>query len=216
MFNQNNPTKILYVLAHLDDELFCAGSIIQNLQLGHKVIIFVTCGITSDENLIFSFKENMKLLSEYGQLHYIINDYNAPFFSEEMNTSKKQQLERAIDTVIRQEEVSVLYTHSSSDLHPDHEYVSNLCKIITRPKRTSVKTFIEFCVPGSFKEFFGNLTLAISAKNLIIIETLFENYAQKHLKFENSFGTYEKILKYNAIKTYKQHAENYKIVYMIC
>ena len=130
-----NPETHLFIYAHLDDETILSfGTILKLATIGMNVNIFVLCGggsvsrnLIQQDNRLVIFKNLEKLHSNIKVCYGEFNDLSLT----------KSISDSVISRYIDQIQPTYVYTHSTADLHFEHQLVASSVLIATRPFPTS-------------------------------------------------------------------------------
>ena len=138
--------KALFVLAHLDDEAFSAGTIKKMTDDGIEVSILIICGNGNaiDDMRPGIFKKNLELMGASGYTFKYF-DLTLPYLGLDAIVELKEAIFRVIDN----SQCDMVFTNNSGDLHSDHRTVSELVRTVCRPRSCNVETLYECYVPGS-------------------------------------------------------------------
>lgn len=142
-----NSKKVLFVLAHFDDEVFSAGTIKKLTTSGIIVDVLIICGQGHDlvNNREEIFRKNSEML---GYNCYIMRRFDLSLNT--MSLDGQLETEKIIKDYIYSMAPDTVITHNKNDLHMDHKWVSDKVRIITRPSQDhNIKNLYECCVPGS-------------------------------------------------------------------
>lgn len=153
-----NSKKVLFVLAHYDDESFCAGTIKKMLEKKISVHILIMCGEgrNLDDSRGSIFNENLKNLFG-GAWSQKFNFFDLTLST--LDHSVQDKIKKELKDYIYAIAPDTIITHSSNDLHDDHKWVSQAVRIITRPSLNhKIKKLYECYIPGSFE--YGNNKLS--------------------------------------------------------
>jgi LmbE family N-acetylglucosaminyl deacetylase len=119
--------NILAVGAHPDDiEILCAGTLARYAEAGHSITLAVfTCGDMGD--LKIPPQELARIRKQEAEASAAILGARLlwPGITDELVFPNEAQRAVMID-LLRQADPDVIFTHSPTDYHPDHRYVSQL------------------------------------------------------------------------------------------
>lgn len=127
MDNQKKNLNIMAVAAHPDDiELNCAGTLALYARLGHNVTLAVfTSGNMGDLEIKPEELANIRKKEAQASADIIAGQLLWAGITDEHVFPNEQQRRIMID-ILRQADPDVIFTHSPTDYHPDHRYVSQL------------------------------------------------------------------------------------------
>jgi LmbE family N-acetylglucosaminyl deacetylase len=119
--------NILAIGAHPDDiEISCAGTLARYAADGHSVTMAVfTCGDMGDPNIAPRDMARIRKRESEASAAILGARMLWPGITDELVFPNEEQRRIMID-VIRQADPDVIITHSPTDYHPDHRYVSQL------------------------------------------------------------------------------------------
>jgi LmbE family N-acetylglucosaminyl deacetylase len=123
--------KILFLLAHPDDEAFGPAGTVKKLANDNEVILASLCngrrpGADVERLRCDGFKQSADILGATSQI------WNNDDCSLEFRDVSKQ-----VDTIIQHHQPDVVYTHSKNDIHRDHRMIAESCLVACRPKVNS-------------------------------------------------------------------------------
>ena len=137
--------KIIFILAHPDDESFGPGGTIAKLSKEHDVHVFSLCNGARPGNeqvsnaRVQAFYQACNLLGAKGTIH------NVPDLSLTYPTTVSR-----VETIINQMKPEVVYTHNMSDVNMDHRVIAEASIVACRPKPTATVKKLYFTeVPAS-------------------------------------------------------------------
>lgn len=119
--------NVLCVAAHPDDtELLCSGTLIRYIKEGHNVTIAVfTNGNMGDAVVQPPELAAMREQEARNAAAFIGAKLIWPGITDEHVFPNEEQRRVMID-VLREADPDIIFTHSPTDYHPDHRYVSQL------------------------------------------------------------------------------------------
>ena len=206
----------LYVIPHYDDELYCAGSIINDLINSKEVIIYVVCG--NDKTREEKFKKIEEIFrgfvsSKPQDLKIIIEDLE-PLFFKKCPSEYYTNIESTIEDIKIKYNIEKVYT-AACDNHQDHCIINKIVRVAFRPDRYElINMLLEYNVPGSQSDFKGNFYKTINDYRFKTIVEMFKIY-KDDLKGLNRFKEYEQLLVYNGSKLSVNRAELLNLVFSV-
>ncbi len=119
--------NILAVGAHPDDiELLCAGTLARYAAQGHRIFLAsFTCGDMGDLTIPPAELGRLRRQEAEASAAILGAILLWPGITDELVYPNAEQRRVMID-LLRQADPDVLFTHSPTDYHPDHRYVSQL------------------------------------------------------------------------------------------
>lgn len=149
----NHTMKILFVVAHPDDEVLGAGATIHKLvQEGHNVAVCTMANqAAARSNISVTLSDDqMKAFSILG----VQKSFAGDFPNIQMNTVPHLYLVQFIEAAIEEWKAESIYTHHPADTNNDHVMTSYAaqaaCRLFQRkPGVPSLKQFIYMEVPSS-------------------------------------------------------------------
>ena len=143
-----NSKKVLFVLAHYDDESFSAGTIKKMVNAGIEVLVLIVCGNGSSLNdqrrEIFTKNIEHVLKCQAGAVGYFDLTLN------DLTNDIRMTLEESVRDYIYSYAPDTIITNNSGDLHKDHKFVSEMIRIISRPSQEhNIKNLYECYIPGA-------------------------------------------------------------------
>lgn len=150
--------KILFMLAHPDDEAYGPyGTIVNLVRAGHEVLVYSMCnGFRPGTN---------EEVAASRRRHFFNNVEKAGakwkiWQNDDLTLDIKDTTE-FIDRLISSERPDVVYTHNISDINRDHRVVAEACLVACRPKpNSSVCELYWFEIPSSTEWTFNQITPA--------------------------------------------------------
>jgi len=134
--------KVLIICAHPDDEaLGCGGTIARHVALGDDVqVLFLSEGVTSrfssdedvDEIAKIVDRESFAFRAADILKFKIIQFFRYP--NLRMSGVPMLDMVKSVDTVIRDLEPDLIYTHHSGDMNSDHRIVFEIVLTACRPR----------------------------------------------------------------------------------
>lgn len=121
--------KILFLVAHPDDEAFGPAGTISKLSRDNEVTVVSLCNGARPgfeqvkESRSLAFSKSCALLGA-----------NSIIFDNEDCSLEYRPTLSSIEKIISDLRPSIVYTHSFSDIHRDHRLLAECCLIATRPK----------------------------------------------------------------------------------
>ncbi len=144
--------KILFVIAHLDDESFGPAGTISKLSKKNEIFIMSLCKGRLNNKKVFEKRIDsfFKSCKELNSIPIIMN--NEDLFLEEKNCIND------IEKTILKINPEIIYTHNISDIHKDHQLVSKSCLVACRPKINSkIRELYMFETSASTEWSFGQI-----------------------------------------------------------
>ena len=119
--------NILCVVAHPDDaEILCAGTLIRYVKSGHNVTIAIfTDGSMGDAVIAPDILKAIREKEARTAAEFIGAGFIWGGIVDEHVFPDAAQRRKMID-ILRETDPDIIFTHSPSDYHPDHRYVSQL------------------------------------------------------------------------------------------
>ena len=144
-----NSKKVLFVLAHYDDESFSAGTIKKMINLGIEVSVLIICG--NGDSL--SDPRRDAYLNNWRNIIPQVEIFTLGYFDLSLNSlgnDVRLELAQSVRDYIYSYAPDTVITNNSGDIHRDHKFVSDMIRVITRPSQEhNVKKLYECYVPGS-------------------------------------------------------------------
>lgn len=145
--------RILFVVAHPDDEVLGAGATIHKLVgEGHEIAVCTMANhAAARANISETLQEDQrKAFAIMG----VNQSYSADFPNIKMNTVPHLQLVQFIEKAIEDWEAEVIYTHHPADTNNDHVMTSHACQAAARLFQRKegiprLKQFVYMEVPSS-------------------------------------------------------------------
>lgn len=148
--------KVLFVLAHYDDEAFSAGTIRKMVDEGDTVSVLIICGAGAGDKHDYErqdiFYKNIEIMGAVGHMR-LYNDLDLSYLDYE----QKESIKSTITRMLRTTEADTVITNNLEDIHPDHRVVSKLVRTVCRPRSAGaekVEKLLECYVPGAAE--YGN------------------------------------------------------------
>ena len=176
--------NILFVLAHMDDEVYSSGTIMKLIEDGHNIHLLTICGLGrsvekhTNHSRIQAWKKIGKELKLSNQISLEFYDLSLKNLNESDELLVKLTIEREIKT----RGIDWVFTNCSEDQHSDHRIVSEITRLCCREDRSSIKKLIECYIPGSTergKENINNFNISIGI----------DKYVAKKREFLKLYGT---------------------------
>lgn len=213
--------NILFVLAHMDDEVYSSGTIMKLIEDGHKVHLLTICGkgrsidVHETANRIKALK---KIQESVGFTKFAVLEYYDLSLGY-LTSTDCENIKYMINQEIKSYKIDWVFTNHSNDQHLDHRTVSELVRLCCREDRSSVKKLYECYIPGSTERG----TDGIKNFNTVIE---IDKYVQRKREFLKLYGT-ELSASNNADSTIIgnmyfgklngcNHAEIFKLIYSKC
>ena len=173
-----NSKKVLFVLAHYDDEVFSTGTIKKMINHGIEVSVLIICGDGSSlgdpRRKIFTKNIEQVLKCHAGVVGYFDLTLN------DLKTDVRMMLEESVRDYIYSYAPDTIITNNSTDLHNDHKFVSEMVRIISRPSQEhNIKRLYECYIPGAteYGEGTDKFTYIVNVTNeLSYRDTCISNY----------------------------------------
>lgn len=208
-----NSKKVLFVLAHLDDEAFSMGTIKKLLERGVEVSILYVCGLGN------SLSDNRVEISKQSAEYHKIKIYSLKYFDLTLSTLDheiQQELKQTIKDFIYSMSPDTIITNNSDDLHSDHQFVSNMIRIITRPSQDhKIKKLYECYIPGANEYGEFNIRMFNTVVNIDSSygELLLDRYDLPDIGMSNKNGYISSVNYFGALYGYKS-AEIFKPIFI--
>ena len=145
--------KILFLVAHPDDEAYGPAGTIAKLSKDNDVIVISLCNGARPgsehvkESRSSAFIKSCTLLGA----RWVMYD-NDDCSLEYRNTLAQ------VEMIINYHKPDIVYTHNISDIHKDHSLLADCCLVACRPKPGSlVKELYFFEIPSSTDWAFGQI-----------------------------------------------------------
>ncbi len=135
--------KVLFIVAHPDDELLgCGGTLIKHIEQGDQVYVCVVTAPTEprwDKEYIIFKEFAQKAVDKF--LGITIR-YNLDYPTARCNIVHNLKFNTSIGNIINDVNPDIIYTHGSGELHIDHQLTFTACLVETRtPKRIKLISF---------------------------------------------------------------------------
>jgi len=141
--------KILIIAAHPDDEVLGMGGTIKKLSKIFEVdLCVVSDGATaqySDPKMIDVRRQSC---IKSGKILGISNFYFLDFPDMELDSVPQIEINKKLETILKEKEYSVIYPTPSNDLNKDHRIVCESTLIAARPSRNKIKEIFSYEIPG--------------------------------------------------------------------
>lgn len=165
--------KILFVVAHPDDEVLGAGATIHKFaQEGHKIAVATLVNSASARvNLSDTLIEDQKKAYE---IIGVIKSYKADFPNIQLNTIPHLQLVQFIEKAIYDWKAEIIYTHHPSDTNNDHVVTSYSAQAASRLSQRrdglpALRQFIYMEIPSSTEWSFNASAVRFSPNMFVEI-----------------------------------------------
>ncbi len=204
--------KIVFILAHFDDEAFSSGTIRKLVDDGHSVNILIICGnggsLNDDRKKIFI--KNLELMgASGGSLGYF------DLTLAGLDSSIKTELKRSIERHVSDNKFDIVFTNNSEDIHTDHTTVSELVRVVCRPRACEVKKLYECYISGSAEYGKGTddfKTIVDIDPTILTKKQCVLNY-NKHLKGAASYNSINYSSQYFGDMYGFNYAEIFKLIW---
>ncbi len=192
--------KYLFIGAHVDDiELCCGGYIAKLIEQGHEVHCIALITNIDGHELQNEYFNSMRVLG-VKNVHLAIN-----YQVRNLNTGRQ----RLLDELVKLDPFDYYVTHSSNDIHQDHETVGR--ESLRAFKKKNLLTYTaEWNQLQSDANYFVELTDEQMAVKIEAIECY---QSQKHRPYFNRQHIYSRAI-LNGAKIGAKYAEAFKIVNM--
>lgn len=212
--------KILFILAHPDDEAYGPyGTIVKSIRDGHPVSVYSLCNGARpgsehvSRSRIDNFLENCR---SAGADHKI--------FDKDDLTLELKETTNLINSIIEIEKPDIIYTHNISDLHLDHRIVAEACLVASRPKPgSSVKQIYFSEIPGSTDwtfnqiqpQFIPNTYVSLDDSIVELKNKAMSRYTTEIYDYPDARSTEAMytLLKYRGYQSGVNYAEAFKLVF---
>lgn len=212
--------KILFLVAHPDDEVYGPyGTIINLVRQGHGVLVYSMCN---------GARPGAEDVGKARVDRFIQNCENAgarwKIWDNNDLTLDIKLASEFVSTLIDMEKPDVVYTHNISDLNRDHRILAEACLVGCRPKpNSSVKSLYFFEIPASTDWTFSQLqpsfepttyvnipddVMQIKQKSLAAYDTETYNYPDAR-----SVEAMTTLAKYRGYQVGYNYAEAFKLVF---
>jgi len=135
-------SNILVVAPHADDEILgCGGTIAKHIRNGDDVYVAVMTNAAEGAPELFSQKQINVIRDEAKRSHKYLGIKDTIWFdfpAPQLEQFPQYKIASAINSLIQELAVEVIYIPHKGDLHMDHGAVYNACLVAARP------------VPGQF------------------------------------------------------------------
>lgn len=215
--------KILVIAAHSDDEaLGCAGTIARHIAGGDAVhVVFMTDGVGSREEGVTNITKRQSMADQAATILGVTSTYKFKLPDNKMDSVPMLEVTQLIETVIREIQPEVIYTHHYGDLNVDHSVTHQAVITACRPQPGScvkeIYTFevlssTEWQTPG-LHSFIPNMYVDITSY-IDIKKQVIEVYSEEMRKSPHS-RSIENIIRLNALRGNTvgvEYAEAYSVV----
>lgn len=118
--------KVCAIVAHPDDETFCAGTLAKLIKRGHEVTnVIVGCGEKGNPDL--SPEDTIKeRVGEATEAAKVIGAKLQVLFARDGEVYDNQEWRQKLMETLKVERPDVIITHNPEDYNPDHNIVSRL------------------------------------------------------------------------------------------
>jgi len=136
--------KVLVMIAHPDDELMCAGTIMKLQAGGCKVDMVVSCQPQQHEyDRVAEYKASLEVLGIDSSLMHIWDDPESDFAWTRDNIQPYDQLVQSLDP-------DLIITHRVRDSQQHHSHLANIAHSIARKNNVTVWE-MEQAMPGGIE-----------------------------------------------------------------
>lgn len=210
--------NILFILAHMDDEVYSSGTIMKLIEDGHKVHLLTLCGEgrTIEKHKNSARIQAWKKISEELGLTKCTSSSYYDLSLKYMDEASERSFKIIIEQEIRNYDIDWVFTNHEFDQHSDHKAVSELVRLCCREDRSTVKKLYECYIPGStergidgIKHF--NIVIEIS-KYISKKKELLKLYGTELLNANDIDGTILGNSYFGKMYGFK-YAEIFKLVY---
>lgn len=206
-------SKILFLIAHPDDEAYGPFGTIAKLAQDNEVILYCICNGERPGNTQVSSDRVFALKANCEQLGIEWHIQNNPDCSLEYRDTLAN-----VEGIINCFKPDIVYTHSNTDVHTDHKLVAETALVACRPKPdSSVKELYFFEIPqfaqsqGSFvPNVYIDVTDYIDVKKQALTRYSTETYEFPDAR---SVEAVEVLSKYRGYAVGVKHAEAFHLVF---
>lgn len=178
----NNPSKILVIAAHPDDEVLgCGGTIARLASEGHEVnVLILGEGVTSREGVSGAMQEEMlaqlRLQSQkVGALLGVKDVVHESLPDNRFDSVPLLDIVHKIEAHVAALKPAVVYTQHGGDLNIDHQITFKATMAAVRPMSgTSVNALYAYEVASSTEWAFGQFSPAFKPSLFVDISSFLE------------------------------------------
>lgn len=209
--------NILFVFAHMDDEVYSLGTMLKLKKEGHNIFIITVCGNGRAAELHTNYPRRKAW--EAVNLLFDIDDPKGFGFYDlylaHIPVEKEHEIKVIISREIKNKKINYVFTNNSGDQHQDHKKISELVRLCCREDNTTIEKLYECYVPGTCERGEGikDFNVAIEVSEFIDEKKKYLSMYGNELKNSN---TIESTIAGNLYfgRLYNcQFAEIFKLVY---
>lgn len=127
--------KILFVLAHLDDETFGFGGSLQRLAKNNDIYFCIICKGRDEENSKERVRSFIEIMRKY---NITLNTFFlGEHYDMTLDNVLTKDITKLIETEINSIKPNIIITNSENDIHQDHKKISQCTKIASRENKNN-------------------------------------------------------------------------------
>lgn len=127
--------RVLVIAPHPDDEVLgCGGTMLKHIDSGDKVFV---CIVTHAEPPIYPEGASVAIQKAAKDCHKWMGVEDTIFLNFPtvmLETVDRYKINNAINTIVQDKEIDILYIPHYGDMQKDHQIVAEACMVAARPK----------------------------------------------------------------------------------